>query len=246
MDKYPKRLIEVDFPLREVSRNAVHEKKSAGHGHLSTLQIWWSRKPLPVCRAIVLASILTDPVDDRCSDHFLQTAAQVLTEFRKQRGGPRLDLSIHNNLRAALIDFIGEISSHDNFRKRLYHETLSELVSSCESDALSKEKKWVFDPFSGSGNIPLEALRLGLNAYASDLNPIATLVNTVVLEFLPRYGETLARLLRKWGSWIQVHARRELEEFYPAHHNLGDPIAYIWGRTIICEGPGCGAEITMI
>ena len=100
----------------------------------------------------------------------------------------------------------------------------------------------VVDPFAGGGSIPLEALRVGADAFASDLNPVAVLLNKVVLEYIPRYGQRLADEVRKWGDWIKRETEKELAEFYPKDVDGATPIAYLWARTIRCEGPGCGEK----
>ncbi|MFZ4703701.1 MAG: DUF1156 domain-containing protein, partial [Candidatus Methylumidiphilus sp.] len=92
----------------------------------------------------------------------------------------------------------------------------------------------------------LEALRVGADAFASDLNPIPVLLNKVVLEYIPKYGQRLADEVRKWGAWIKQEAEKELAEFYPRDPDGAMPIAYLWARTIQCEGPGCGAEVPLI
>jgi putative DNA methylase len=104
----------------------------------------------------------------------------------------------------------------------------------------------VVDPFAGGGSIPLEALRVGADAFASDLNPVAVLLNKVVLEYIPKYGQRLADEVRKWGEWMEREAEKELRQFYPQDADGATPIAYLWARTIRCEGPGCGAEVPLI
>src|SRR5262249_40596183 len=99
---------------------------------------------------------------------------------------------------------------------------------------------------AGGGSIPLEALRVGADAFASDLNPVAVLLNKVVLEYIPRYGQKLADEVRKWGKWIKEQAEKELAEFYPKDPDGATPIAYLWARTICCEGTGCGAEVPLL
>jgi adenine-specific DNA methylase len=90
----------------------------------------------------------------------------------------------------------------------------------------------------------LEALRVGADAYASDLNPVAVLLNKVVLEYIPKYGQQLADEVRKWGEVIKQQAQQELAEFYPLDEDGATPIAYLWARTVICEG--CGAEVPLM
>jgi adenine-specific DNA methylase len=120
----------------------------------------------------------------------------------------------------------------------------------------------VVDPFSGGGSIPLEALRLGCEAFASDLNPVACLILKTLLEDIPRYGNAefklpgkggkevvvhgLADALRHVGKQVQEAADRELAEFYPPDPDGSRPIAYLWARTVRCEGVGCGAEIPLV
>ena len=87
---------------------------------------------------------------------------------------------------------------------------------------------------------------MGADAFASDLNPIPVLLNKVVLEYIPKYGQRLADEVRKWGEWVKSEAEKELAEFYPKDLDGATPIAYLWARTIRCEGPGCGAEVPLI
>jgi adenine-specific DNA methylase len=98
----------------------------------------------------------------------------------------------------------------------------------------------------GGGSIPLEALRLGCDAFASDLNPVACLILKVVLEDIPRYGADHAEELRKVGAEIKQQAANELAEYYPPDPDGATPIAYLWARTVRCESPNCGAEIPLV
>ena len=99
------------------------------------------------------------------------------------------------------------------------------------------------DPFAGGGSIPLEALRLGCDAFASDLNPVACLILKTLLEDIPRHGPGLADELRRAGSAIKAAAVEELAELYPPDPDGATPIAYLWARTVRCESPNCGVEI---
>lgn len=97
----------------------------------------------------------------------------------------------------------------------------------------------VADPFAGGGSIPLEALRIGADAFASDLNPVPVLLNKVVLEYIPKYGQRLADEVRKWGQWTYTQLANELGSFYPKT-NRGDSVgAYLWARTTF-RGPEWG------
>ena len=104
----------------------------------------------------------------------------------------------------------------------------------------------VVDPFAGGGAIPLEALRIGADAFASDINPVAVLLNKVMLEYIPKHGARLAEELRRWGAWVKEQAEAELGRFHPKDADGAVPIAYLWARTIRCEGPGCGAEVPLV
>ena len=109
-----------------------------------------------------------------------------------------------------------------------------------------EEPPLVVDPFAGGGSIPLEALRLGCEAFASDLNPVACLILKVMLEDIPRHGPELADQLREAGAEIKRRAERELANLYPVDPDGATPIAYLWARTVHCEAPDCGAEIPLL
>ena len=153
-----------------------------------------------------------------------------------------------NKLRFALLDFIADFANWDNSTVPAYLETARALTAAAH-EALGGEpgtRPLVVDPFAGGGSIPLEALRVGADAFASDLNPVAVLLNRVVLEYIPKYGQRLADEVRKWGAWIKEQAEKELGEFYPKDADGATPVAYLWARTIRCEGPGCGAEVPLM
>ena len=109
-----------------------------------------------------------------------------------------------------------------------------------------EETPLVVDPFAGGGSIPLEALRLGCETFASDLNPVAGLILKVLLEEIPRHGPGLADELRKVGTEIKEQAEKELADIYPKNPDGAMPIAYLWSRTVRCESPNCGAEIPLM
>lgn len=277
--KLPKRLIEVDLPIARISAHARREK-SIRHGHISTLHIWWARRPLAACRAVICAALWPDPADPLCPQDFRDAAAKLLIAFARRvnpesiteekrqlqaslspegktrweffaKNDPLLDSSdpAHQNvLRFALLDFIADFANWDNSTVPAYLET-SRALTQAAHEALGGEpgtRPLVVDPFAGGGSIPLEALRVGADAFASDLNPVAVLLNKVVLEYIPKYGQKLADEVRKWGQWIKDQAEKELAEFYPKDPDGATPIAYLWARTIRCEGPGCGAEVPLM
>ncbi len=230
-----KRLAEVDFPIAVVSRHSAREK-SIRHGHPSTLHLWWARRPLAACRAMLLALLLPDPCDPNCPEDFKDEARVLLS---KVQGAPGAD---DLSLRKAILRFIGDFSNWDLASNPRYLEAGRGLVKAAHGE----EPPLVVDPFAGGGSIPLEALRLGCDAFASDLNPVACLILKVMLEDIPRHGPKLADELRRVGAEIKKQAEKELAEFYPPDSDGSSPIAYLWARTVRCESPNCGAEIPLV
>ncbi|MDZ7393173.1 MAG: DUF559 domain-containing protein, partial [candidate division KSB1 bacterium] len=237
-----KRLAEVDFPIAVVSKHAAREK-SIRHGHPSTLHLWWARRPLASCRAILLGLLLPDPCDPHCPKDFKSKAAQVLLDVQGWNT-PKLQEQVKSDkgLRQALLTFIGDVANWDVANNPRWIGAARELVKAAHPD----ETPLVVDPFAGGGSIPLEALRLGCEAFASDLNPVACLILKVMLEDIPRHGPQLAEELRRVGAEIKKQAEKELAEFYPKDPDGATPIAYLWARTVKCEAPNCGAEIPLV
>lgn len=258
----PKRLIEVDLPIKRISEHARREK-SIRHGHISTLHIWWARRPLAACRAVLCAALWPDPADPLCPENFRLEARQWMQQWAKnqirllgaesaerfvsyQKNPTKLD--DNEELRSALLDFIADFANWDNAAVEEFLET-SRALTQAAHKGLGGEagtRPLVVDPFAGGGSIPLEALRVGADAFASDLNPVSVLLNRVVLEYIPRYGDRLADEVRKRGEWIKNEATKQLADFYPTDGDGATPIAYLWARTIQCEGPGCGAEVPLM
>ncbi|RZB29407.1 MAG: hypothetical protein AEth_01224 [Candidatus Argoarchaeum ethanivorans] len=246
-DRYPKRLIEVDLPIKKISAHARREK-SIRHGHISTLHIWWARRPLAACRAVLCAALWIDPAKPLCPEEFRKAATMIMQKFWDPMGLQTRNLDDPPELRRALLDFIADFANWDNSTKKEYLD-VSRALTQAAHEALGGvpgTKPLVVDPFAGGGAIPLEALRVGADAFASDLNPVAVLLNKVVLEYIPRHGRHLADGVRKWGEWIKQEAEKGLAEFYPEDPDGATPIAYLWARTITCEGPGCGAEVPLM
>jgi adenine-specific DNA methylase len=179
---------------------------------------------------------------------FKEDAVQIMARFCNPLGRPDLDYSEPLALRKALLDFIADFSNWDNSTDQRYLETARALTQSAHESlgGAPGSRPLVVDPFAGGGSIPLEALRVGADAFASDLNPVAVLLNKVVLEYIPKYGQQLADGVRKWGEWIKIEAEKELSQFYPKDPDGATPIAYLWARTVTCEGPGCGAEVPLM
>lgn len=245
--EYPRRLIEVDLPIREISAHARREK-SIRHGHISTLHIWWARRPLAACRAVLCAALWPDPADPRCPEGFLKDATETMRAWRERRGGKARDWAKPGDVREALLAFIAEFANWDNSIDENFLETARRLTRAAHRSfgGVPGTRPLVVDPFAGGGAIPLEALRIGADAFASDLNPVAVLLNKVVLEYIPNHGARLAEEVRRWGAWVREQAEAELGPFYAKDADGAVPIAYLWARTIRCEGPGCGAEVPLV
>jgi len=263
MSQYPKRLIEVDLPIKRISTHARREK-SIRQGHISTLHIWWARRPMAACRAVICAALWPDPADENCPPVFVKQARKLMlqwttherqnllsTESRERFQAARTNQKLFDDskeLRAALLDFIADFANWDNSTKEEFLTT-SRALTQVAHEALGGApgtRPLVVDPFAGGGSIPLEALRVGADAFASDLNPVPVLLNKVVLEYIPKYGQRLADEVLKCGERVKKEAEKQLAEFYPKDANGAKPIAYLWARTIQCEGPGCGAEVPLI
>ena len=230
-----KRLAEVDFPIAVVSKHSAREK-SIRHGHPSTLHLWWARRPLAACRAMLMALLLPDPCDEQCPSEFKAGARNLILKTRSRIDDDPI------SLRHALLKFIGDFANWDLAADPLSLEVARGLVKAAHPE----ETPLVVDPFAGGGSIPLEALRLGCEAFASDLNPVACLILKVMLEDIPRHGPELADELRKVGAEIKAAAEKELAELYPPDPDGSRPIAYLWARTVRCESPHCGAEIPLV
>lgn len=224
-----KRLAEVDFPIALVSKHSVRER-FVRPGY------WWARRPLAACRAMLLGLLLPDPADEHCPEEFRTQARELLGRVQRGVGSSSLEL------RQALLRFMGEFSNWDLAANESYLAVARGLVRAAHGE----DAPLVVDPFAGGGSIPFEALRLGCEAFASDLNPVACLILKVLLEEIPRHGPRLADELRKAGRGIGEAAAKELTEFYPQDPDGGTPIAYIWARTVVCEAPGCGCEIPLV
>ena len=230
-----KRLAEVDFPIAEVSRHAVAENKIR-HGHPKTLHLWWARRPLASSRAMLLALLWPDPCDPLCAQEFKAKARELLPQLQGKVGPTDKDL------RKALLKFIADFANWDNAAQRTYLDVGRALVTAAHGE----EPPLVVDPFAGGGSIPLEALRLGCEAFASDLNPVACLILKVMLEDIPRHGPELAVELRRVGAEVKRRAEEELGDLYPKDSDGATPLAYLWARTVRCESPNCGAEIPLV
>ena len=236
-----KRLAEVDFPIAEVSRHAVREK-SIRHGLPSTLHLWWARRPLASSRAVLMAVLLPDPCDPHCPPVFRKEARRVLLGMDGRPSGWSGEIKADEGLRRIILKFIADFANWDHAARQPWIATARALVRAAHGN----EPPLVADPFVGGGSITLEALRLGCETFASDLNPVACLILKVMLEDIPRHGSGLAEELRETGEAIRLNAQRDLADLYPTDPDGATPIAYLWARTVRCEAPRCGAEIPLM
>lgn len=236
----PRRLIEVDFPIRAIS-TAARREKALRHGHLSTLHPWWARKPLGVSRAEICAASWPDPADPDCPASFREAIRRILP-----RQDPPLSSDVRMQERQDLLDLVAALAHWESVTDPdLLHKACA--LTEAAGKALFPDetrRMRLGDPFGGGGTIPLEGLRLGMDVWTSDLNPVAALLCRVVTEILPTHGEELAMAVRQWGRWVGERAQTELAHLFPSA-GAETPLAYLWFRTIRCEGPGCGAEIPL-
>ena len=253
-----KRLIEVAFPLEEVSAHSRREK-NVKHGHISTLHIWWARRPLAACRAFIYASLVDDPPTEAEREELLKEVAD-LASWDAVRHPERVVRP-----------------KSDGGSGLTGTELLERARQRILADNDDKPPK-LLDPFAGGGAIPLEGLRLGCEVEASDLNPVAVLILKGTVEYPQKHGQPnsrpvpdyireaandptqsrfndgdlvdaykrnpLATDVRYWGNWMLEKAREELAEFYPPDPDGSVPVAYLWSRTIPC--PSCKAEMPLI
>lgn len=232
-----KRLAELDFALSAVNAACVEEnnrKTRVDSGHISLLHTWWARRPLASCRAILLTLLLPDPTDPLCPAEFKTTSRKTLQQFR--RVGPK-----DEDLRQAILAFVAELSNWDLVQLGGYVMAARELVKAANGGG-----PHVFDPFAGGGSIPLEALRLGCEVTAEDVNPVAWLLLKIALEWCGRQGPELADLFEEWAEWTLKEAEKRLVEYYPIDAQRRKPLAYLWARTVQCEAAGCGVTIPLV
>lgn len=232
-----RRLAEVDFPIARVSEYSMQENRIR-QGHPKTVHLWWARRPLSACRSMLLALLLPDPCDAECPEDFKSRARDLFSKVMLAGRRPTTDA----DLRARLLQFIGDFSDWNNANSTVHLEVARGLVTA----AYPEETPLVLDSFAGSGSIPLEAVRLQCESFASDLNPVACLINRVLLEDLPRHKVDLVERLLDAGNEVAAKVEAQLSEYYPRDPDGAQPITYLWARTVRCESPNCGAEIPLL
>ncbi len=239
-----KKLIEVSLPLEAINAEASREK-SIRHGHPSTLHLYWARRPLAAARAVLFAQLVDDPSSR--PDEFPTVEAQDAERAR---------------LHALLEKLVVWENSNDETLLRLAREEIRKSNNG--------ELPAVLDPFAGGGAIPLEAQRLGLEAHASDLNPLAVLINKALIEIPPKFAgkppvypgsaganltgwsraEGLAEDVRRYGEWMRDEAEKRIGHLYPKVTAEGGTehtvIAWIWARTVKSPNPANPIEVPLV
>lgn len=237
-----KKLIEVALPLEAINKASAREK-SIRHGHPSTLHLWWARRPLAAARAVIWSSLVDDP-----SSH----PEQFPTEEEQNAERERLFLILEKLV-------VWENSNNPD----VLDEAKAEIMKSTNGNPPA-----LLDPFAGGGSIPLEAQRLGLEAHAHDLNPVAVMINKAMIEIPPKFAGMppvhpgkkelevgwqgaagLAEDVRYYGEWMKQEAFQRIGHLYPnvkeeegKEHTV---IAWIWTRTVKCPNPACGCEMPL-
>ena len=237
-----KKLIEVTLHLEAINAAAAREK-SIRHGHPSTLHMWWARRPLAACRAVLFAQMVDDP-----SEHPELWPTEELQQAERER----------------LFELIEELVQWENINNT---ELLAKANAEMRRWVMEERLPAVLDPFAGGGAIPLSAQQLGLEAHASDLNPVAVLINKAMIEIPPKWagqpplseqhtldhwpGSTgLAADVRHYGKWMRTEAYKRIGHLYPkAKLSAGveaTVIAWLWARTVTCPNPACRAEMPLV
>jgi putative DNA methylase len=259
----PKRLIEVDLPIRRISDQARREKDMR-RGHIPLLHIYPAARPPAACRAVMCAALWPDPADPNCPESFREVARLWMlkwaNEYLKLVSGESLERFVtiqkhpeqvkdNQKLRGALLDFIADFANWDNGTLTEYLTTshaLTHAAHTALNPSSASPRPIVLDSFAGGGAIPLEAARLGADVFASDSSPVAVLLNKVILELVPTHGEDLVREVSDQIKGIKAESQKELCHLYPVDPDGAVPTTYIWARTIRCEGPACGATVPLI
>lgn len=239
-----RKLIEVALPLETINRESAREK-SLRHGHPSTLHLWWARRPLAACRAVLFAQLVDDPSSD---------PVRFPTEADQARERQRL------------FDLIERLVVWENSNDESLMKQASDEIRRSSGGRLPA----ILDPFAGGGSIPLEAQRLGLEAHASDLNPVAVLLNKALVEVPPRFSGRppvypgsaterttwpratgLAEDVRRYAQWMRDEAELRIGHMYPKvalpdSSSEANVLAWIWTRTVKCSNPACGLAMPLV
>lgn len=194
--KMAKKLIEVALPLDAINRASAREK-SIRHGHPSTLHLWWARRPLAAARAVIFTSLVDDPDDPQANPKFVAACRDLPGD------GPNVARE-GDSPRMRLFDFIERLVEWE----ATTDETIMGEARRLIRIATGGNPPPLLDPFAGGGSIPLEAQRLGLEAHASDLNPVAVMINKAMIEIPPRFADMPPVNPRDRKSLFSTEAQR--------------------------------------
>lgn len=243
-----KKLIEVALPLEKINAAAAYEKMPGIGSHPRGLHLWWARRPFVAARAVIWSSLVDDP-----SSH----PEKFPTEEDQNKERQRLFKILEDLV-------VWENSNNED----ILNAAKAEILKSTNNNPPA-----LLDPFAGGGAIPLEAQRLGLEAHAHDLNPVAVTINKAMIEIPPRFAgkapvnpdaqvsamrsgwsraQGLAEDVRYYGEWMKQEAYKRIGHLYPKvkvpHEQGGGEatvIAWIWARTVKCPNPACGCEMPL-
>lgn len=266
MTGHRKKLIEVALPLEAINDAAAKEKAVPRHGHPQTLHLWWARRPLAAARAVLFTQLVDDPSSwpelfptEEAQARERQRLFRLIEELVKWENSNNKDLIKNARLEIARSHARGSRSAK---AKAILKDGVDEKTV---NDYLATELPPVHDPFAGGGTIPLEAQRLGLRAIASDLNPVAVMINKALIEIPPKFAgmppvnpeshrtvnlktwkgaQGLAEDVRYYGTWMRDQARKRIGHLYPQidlpeEHGSGRGtiVAWLWARTVESPNP---------
>jgi putative DNA methylase len=231
----PKKLIEVALPLDAINTAAAAAKRKSPKGYPTTLHTWWAQRPISATRAVIFAQLVHDPEDLwRCQHAGVEPNQQVRGHWTKVR----------EKLFNIIEDLVKwENTTNETVLEKARFEIRRSWRETCELNKEHPDAATLFnpenqpglhDPFAGGGSIPLEAQRLGLDAFASDLNPVAVLINKAMIEIPPKFAARapvhpaaknplatwrgtagLAEDVRRYGQWIRDEAFQRIGHLYP-------------------------------
>jgi Adenine-specific DNA methylase containing a Zn-ribbon len=265
-----RKLIEVSLPLEAINAASAREK-SIRHGHPSTLHLWWARRPLAACRAVLFSQLVDDP--SSWPERFPTADAQEAERKRLHDLIARMVPWEASNNEAILNEARFEIAR--SVAWGLGEEPPTSGDPAAVLAYLQTKAPPVYDPFCGGGSIPLEAQRLGLRAYGSDLNPVAVLISKALVEIPPKFAgrppvnpeaqaklkaggawqgkgaEGLAEDVRWYGRWMRDEAEKRIGHLYPKAKLPGGGqakvIAWLWARTVRSPDPAAkGAMVPLV
>ncbi len=265
-----KKLIEVSIPLEAINVASAREK-SIRHGHPSTLHLWWARRPLAACRAVLFAQLVDDP--SSWPDRFPTEETQDAERRRLHKVIEAMVPWEASNNEVILNAARWEIAR--SVAWGLGEEPPAQGDGAAILHYLQTKAPPVYDPFSGGGSIPLEAQRLGLRAYGSDLNPVAVLIGKALVEIPPKFAgrppvnpksraeaangqirawkgaQGLAEDVRYYGQWMRDEAEKRIGHLYPKatlpDGSKATVIAWLWARTVRSPDPAAkGAMVPLV